>query len=306
MIYLLYGPDEYRLIQKLSEAINQYAKKYGSSLVLERIDLLSDKDDLFWEVFYQNSLFVSKKVFILENVFLNSTAKKCFLKKIKKLAGSGHIIFFIERKEIKKNDPFFVALKANGKIQEFLFLSGKKLEAWAKEQFILAGSVISEKALSILLTQVKNDMWLLCNEIKKLSAFKKEIIEKDVYILSKPNIEMEIFKTIEAILSSNKKEALKALQNYFNSQESLFYLSSMLASQARNLLLVKASQNQGNISFNNLDMHPFVFKKSVQAVRNVPIEKLKVLMQKIFLADLEIKTGLKSPEQSVKFLVASI
>jgi hypothetical protein len=29
-------------------------------------------------------------------------------------------------------------------------------------------------------------------------------------------------------------------------------------------------------------------------------------MQKIFLADLEIKTGLKSPEQSIKFLAISI
>lgn len=299
MIFLFYGPDEYRLIQKLGEITSQYATKYGSSLIFEKIDLADNKESFFWESFCQNSLFVSKKVFILENSFSNPAAKKSFLKKIEELADSSHIIFFIEKKEVKANDPFFVSLKENGKVQEFSFLSGRKLEAWAREQFILEGSVISDKALAILLGQTKNNTWLLSNEIKKLSAFKKEITEKDIALLAKPNIEIEIFKTIDAILSVNKKEALIALQRYFDSQGSLFYLLSMLAFQARNLLLVKIAQNQEGAVPGSLNMHPFVFKKAAQIARTVPLERLKTLMQKIFLADLEMKTGLLRPEQSI-------
>ncbi|MEK7103937.1 MAG: hypothetical protein AAB842_00870 [Patescibacteria group bacterium] len=306
MIFLFYGQDEYRLIQKLGEITSQYAAKYGSSLVLERIDLTDNKESFFWESFCQNSLFVSKKVFILENAFLNPVVKKSFFKKIKKLADSSHIVFFIEKKEVKANDPLFMALKENGKVQEFSFLSGKKLEAWAREQFVLEGSVISDRALIVLLGQTKNNTWLLANEIKKLSAFKKEIIEKDVGILAGPNIEIEIFKTIDAILSANKKEALIALQKYFDSQGSLFYLLSMLAFQARNLLLVKIAQHQEGAVPGSLNMHPFVFKKAAQIVKAVPLERLKALMQKLFLADLEMKTGLLSPEQSIKFLAVSI
>lgn len=306
MIFLFYGSDEYRLIQKLSEITGQYVEKYGSSLALERIDLMSGEENFFWESFCQNSLFISKKVFILENAFSNPMVKKSFLKKVKELADSSHIIFFVEKKEIKTDDPFFVSLKENGRVQEFSFLAGRKLEAWAKEQFVLMGSGISDKALSILLSQTKSNMWLLSNEIKKLSAFKKDVTEKDVFMLAKPNIEIEIFKTIDAILSANKKQALLALQRYFDSQESLFYLLSMLAFQARNLLLVKSAQGQENNGPVILNMHPFVFKKAIQITGAVPLERLKALMQKIFLADLEMKTGLLSPEQSIKFLAVSI
>ena len=304
MMYLLHGQDEYRLTKKLNETINEYSAKYGSSLILERIDFTEKKEEFFWECFFQNSLFVSQKVFILENVFSDLMAKKSFLKKIKELAASQHIIFFIEKKEIKATDPLLVALKENGKIHLFAVLVGAKLAVWAREQFLNYGSTISSQALEILLGQTKNNMWLLSNEIKKLSAFKKEITEKDIYILAKPNIEIEIFKTIDGILSGNKKQALKALQRYFDSQESLFYLLSMMAFQARNLLLVKIAQTQNDWQGANLGMHPFVFKKSFQVVKAVPIERLKALMQRIFLADLEMKTGLKSPEQSLLEIIS--
>lgn len=306
MIFLLYGSDDYRLSQKLNEIISQYSQKYGSSLALERIDLIDGNEENFFRSFYQNSLFISKKVFILENIFSNPIVKKSFLKKIKEISTSNHIVIFIEKKEIKVSDPFFIALKETAKVQEIPCLLGKKLETWAKEQVALNGSVISEKALVILLDQVGDNMWLLSNEIKKLSAFKTEITEKDVDILAKPGIEVEIFKTIDAILSNNKKQALLALQKYFDSQGNLFYLLSMLAFQARNLLLVKVVQGQASITPGSLGIHPFVFKKSAQVVRAVPLERLQALIKKIFLADLEIKTGLLSPEQSIKFLATSI
>jgi len=306
MIFLLYGPDEYRLNEKLKEIISHYVEKYGSFLVVEKIDLACEQENLFWNNFRQTSLFSQRKVLVVENVFSNVILKKNFLKKAKELSKAEHIIFFVERKEIKAKDPLFLALKENGKVQEFAFLTGKKLEDWAKEQVALAGSTISNEALGILLNQTKNNTWLLFNELQKLVAFQKEITKKDIDILAKPNIEIEIFKIIDAILTANKKEALKALQRYFDSQESLFYLLSMLAFQARNLLLVKLTQTQNNIQPQALSMHPFVFKKASLVVRNVPLVKLQDLMKKIFLADLEIKTGLLSPEQSIKSLAVSI
>jgi len=306
MIFLLYGPDEYRLNEKLKEIISHYVEKYGSFLVVEKIDLACEQENLFWNNFRQTSLFSQRKVLVVENVFSNVILKKNFLKKAKELSKAEHIIFFVERKEIKAKDPLFLALKENGKVQEFAFLTGKKLEDWAKEQVALAGSTISNEALGILLNQTKNNTWLLFNELQKLVAFQKEITKKDIDILAKPNIEIEIFKIIDAILTANKKEALKALQRYFDSQESLFYLLSMLAFQARNLLLVKLTQTQNNIQPQALSMHPFVFKKASLVVRNVPLVKLQDLIKKIFLADLKIKTGLLSPEQSIKSLAVSI
>jgi len=313
MIYLLYGPDNYRLTQKLSELISKYTAK-DPSFLLERFDFLQNGESFFEEKFFQNSLFSSKKLFILENVFSNQAEKKHLLKIVNDLANSCHIVFFVEKREIKNSDPLFLAIKQKGKTQEFAFLSGQKLFLFAKEMFSGFGSRISDQALKIFLEQTKNDMWLLSNEAIKLAAFKKDISENDLHILAMPNIQAEIFKTIDDILSGNKKQALKALHRYFCSKENLFYLLSMMAFQARNLLSVKILQEQSlpgqfeqnSLKSEKLGLHPFVFKKSWQTVQKIPLEKLQNLLKKIFLADLEIKTGLLSPEQSLNFLVFSI
>lgn len=306
MLFLLYGQDEYRLNQKLHEIIDKYSAKYGSSLCFENIDLIENDEKVFWNYLNQSSLFVSKKLLVVENAFSNLNFKKSFLKKIKDISLSEHILIFIEKKEIKPADSFFKDLKENGKIQEFPFLSGKKLEVWAKGQFALAGSAISEKALLILLDQTKNNTRLLSNEIKKLAAFKKEIIEEDVALLVKPNPEVEIFKTIDGLVSRNKKQALIALQRFIDSGESLFKLLSMIAYQMRNLLMVKIAQNNTEFSSKELGIHPYVFRKSADMVRNISVEQLKMSLQNVFMADLKIKTGQESPEKVVRSLVLSI
>lgn len=303
MIFFLYGQDECRLTQKLNEITAKYLTEPEKDIVFERIDIGENGERVFWNSFNQNSLFALKRVFILENISSDIAVKKNFVKKMKDLAVSDHTIFFVEKKEIKPSDTFLLRVKENGKAMEFSALSGKNLETWTNEQFALLGSSISKKALLLLLSRTKNNTWFLLNEIKKLSAFKKEVCEEDVDVLTKINVEAEIFQTIDSLLSINKKKALFAMQRYFDSKESLFYLVSMLAFQARNLLLVKISQER-KMAFSG--MHPFVFKKASETVRNVPLDKLRELMKKIFLADLEMKTGHKSPEQSIKFLATSI
>jgi len=306
MLYLLYGKDEYRLNQKLLSIKQEYAKKYGSSLCFESIDLIESDEKLFWSYLNQSSLFVSKKLLVIENAFSNLTFKKSFLKKIKELSHSEHILIFIEKKEIKLTDSFFLALKESGKAQGFSILTGKKLENWVKNAFVQFGSNITEEALRNLLEYTGNNLWLLSNEIQKLSAFKKEITKKEVALLVKGSPEVEIFKTIDALVSRNKKEALIAIQRFVDSGESLFYLSSMLAFQMRNLLMVKIAQSSGNFLPKELGMHPFVLKKLTGIARNISVEQLKLSLQNIFTADLKRKTGQESPEGIIKSLILSI
>ncbi len=306
MIYLLYGPDDYRLSQKLHEITNEYFAKYGSSLSFEKIDLQEKDENFFWNYLNQSSLFISRKLLVVENAFLNTGFKRSFPKKAKEISYLEHILIFIEKKEIKPTDSFFVFLKENGKAQEFPILTGEKLRVFANKLFVQFGSNITEKALKDLLSQTGNNLWLLSNEIQKLSCFKKEITEKEIFLLVKPNIEVEIFKTIDALVLRNKKEALRVLQKFIGSGESLFYLLSMMAYQMRNLLMVKIAQNNKEFSLKELGMHPYVFKKSTDTVKNISIEQLKLSLQNIFVADLKIKTGLMSPEKIIESLVLSI
>ncbi len=303
MLYLLYGPDEYRLNQKLRDIETEYSEKYGSGLSLEKIDVQTADERSFWDIFSQSSLFVSKKLLVVENAFSNPNFKKIIFKKVKDLSASNHILIFTEKKEVAQTDPLFLALRENGKAQEFGVLTGAKLKAWAKNHFKKNSSFIEEAALQKLLDYVGNDMWRLANEIKKLAAFKKTISSKDVELLVQPKIEVEIFKTIDVFASKNKRLAFEALQNHLDLGESPLYLLSMLSYQMRNLLIIKANPVA---QAKSLGMHPFVFRKSAQLARNFSFEQLKKACQDIFMADLKIKTGQDKPEQALKSLIIAI
>ena len=297
MIYLLYGSDDYRLSQKLNEIVSQS---------IERIDLFESDEKIFWNYLNQGILFASKKNLVIENAFSNLVFKKSFSKKAQELSLSEHVLIFVEKKEIKPTDSFFKILKENGKTQEFLLLSGKKLEDWVKNLFSQFGSHITDKALQNLLECTLGDMWTLSNEIQKLVTFKNDITEKEVALLVKPNIEIEIFKTVDGLVAKNKKQALTALQKYLDSGENLFKLLSMIAYQMRTLLMIKIAQSSGNFLAKDLGIHPYVFKKLTDVTRNISLEQLKIATQSIFLADLKRKTGQESPEQTVRSLILSI
>lgn len=298
MIYLLYGTDEYRLRQKLNEIVG--------FLCFEKIDLSQVDEKVFWGYLNQSSLFAVKKLVVIENAFSSLEFKKSFSKKTKELSLSGHILIFIETKEIKPTDRFFATLKENGKVQQFFPLAGKNLEEWVKKLFAQFGSHITDKALKNLLECTGSDMWALSNEVKKLATFRKEITEEDVNLLVDPSIESEIFQTIDSLVSSNKKQAFIALQRFIDSGENLFHLLSMIAYQMRTLLIVKIAQSSDNFLAKDLGIHPYVFKKLTNMARNISLEQLKIAMQSIFLADLKRKTGQESPEQTVRSLVLSI
>ncbi len=303
MLYLLYGQDEYRLNQKLREIIDEYSAKHGSSLDLAKVNLQEESEKVFWDLLKQNSLFMSKKLLVIENAFSNQNFKKTIQKKIKDLSISSHILVFVEKKEIKPTDSLFLAFRQNGKTQEFIILTGAKLKAWLKKHFEQNNSFIEEAAAQKLLDYVGGDMWRLANEAQKLAAFKKTIGSKDIELLVQPKIEAEIFKTIDSFASKNKQLAFEALQKHLDLGESPIYLLSMLSYQMRNLLLVKANPV---FRANDLGMHPFVFRKSAQLARSYSFEQLKKACQDIFMADLKIKTGQDKPEQALKSLIIAI
>ena len=148
----------------------------------------------------------------------------------------------------------------------------------------------------------------MVNEIKKLSTFKsdKEIKVSDVELLIKPKIESDIFKTIGAIASRDKKRALGLLKAHLEKGDSPLYLFSMINFQFRNLLIIKDIIMRNFSPLNSTDLHPFVVRKSLFLVRKFKLSELKKIYQKIFEVDLAIKTGKIDPEAALELLIAEI
>ena len=333
MIIFLYGQDSYRSKQKLDEIINHYKASLKGWLNLIYID--ADQADFqdFYNNFKVSAMFSEKKLIILKNLFLGKKFQESFLEELKKLEDLKDVIVVYESDLVDQRLKVFKDLVKNCKSQEFKLLDNKGLKIWAQKEFTNLNRKINADALDLLLTYVGNDLWRASNEIKKLSDFSSfvptqsrnkggstvafgeggknhQIITiKDVELLVTPKIEIDIFKTIDALAAKNKKQVFVFLQKHLDNGDNPLYLLSMVAYQFRNLLVVKDLAQKGLMYASIVQksgLHPFVVKKNYFQCHQFSFEELKSIYQKIFQIDLDIKTGKVEPETALDLLVSQI
>ncbi|MDD2697104.1 MAG: DNA polymerase III subunit delta [Candidatus Pacebacteria bacterium] len=312
MLYFLYGQDTYRSRQKLNEVIGQYKTIHKSGLNLQYFEGEDLTFDKFSDAIQQISMFDEKKLIVVANTFANQDFKEKFLKNSKSFIKSKDIILFYEEKEVSEKDKLFKFLKKEAKSQEFQPLAREKLKNWIKKELMKFGAKgIDEEGLNKLIDYVGNDLWQISNEIKKLVNFKenKKINGEDVELLVKPKIEADIFRTIDAIASKNKKQAIFLIRKHLDKGDSPLYLFSMINFQFRNLLVIKdliERQRPYYAILKITKLHPFVVKKSYEQAVKFTLPELKKIYQKIFQADLSIKTGRMEPETALDLFLTEL
>ncbi len=312
MIFFLYGEDAYRSREKMKEIISEIKKKSKDKIALGFFD--GEKDD-FQKVkneLHSNSIFKEKKVLVLNNSFSNAGFRKEAFEFFKEKNIEDAVVFY-EKEKVDKRSSLFNLLKKKAKAQEFKLLTGKKLEEWVQKEFIKRKADISNVAIDLLIRFVGNDLWRLSSEIEKLSLYnadsKSEIKEEDVKNLVKPELETDIFETIDAIASQNKKKALGLLHSHLEQGDSPIYLFSMIRFQIKNLLVVKDLAEKGmpySLVVSDSGLHPFVAKKSYNLSQRFSLKSLKKIYWDIFELEIKIKTGKIDPSMALDLLIVEI
>lgn len=312
MIYFLYGEDSYRAKKKLEEIIGGYKKVHKSGLNLIYIDAKNTSFQDFVNNFRTTSMFAEKKLVVLNNVFSGKGGSKKFQEDFLSALGGPalggeNIVVVFEDGLADQRTKLFKALQKNAKCQEFKFLQPAMLKKWIAAEFAKNNSKIDPYAENVLLGFVGGDLWQMDNEVKKLSSYKagNTVTRADVELLVRPNIESDIFKTIDALALKNKKQALSLLHQHLENGDNALYLLSMIAYQFRNLLIVKELQEKRK-PLASCGLHPFVVKKSSYLCNQFSFDQLKKIYQKIFETDADIKTGKMDPELALDMLVSSI
>jgi len=308
MILFLYGKDDFRSLQKLKQIIEHYKNTQQTGFNLKYFDFPKANFESFRDEFKTKSIFQEKKLFVLKNAFSDSGFKQKFLKSQNDFLKSENIILFYEKEGLKKNGSFFNFLKENSKFQEFAPLKAQKLEKWIKQQLIKYQTEIKPDALKLLIERVGNNLWQISNELKKLVNYSNggAIKKQDIENLVSQKIELNIFKTIDAIAEKNKQKALFLIHQHLEKGESPLYLLSMIGFQFRNLLMVKAYREGFSKGETFSGMHPFVFRKSLWLSQKFSLQQLKKIYKKIFQIDLDIKTGKIGPTLALDLLIAEI
>jgi len=307
MIYFIYGEDSYRAKKKLGEIIEGYKKVHKSGLNLIYIDAINNDFNDLLNNFRTTSMFAEKKLVILKNVFSNSKFQEEFLDEIKKISELKDIAVFFEDAPVDQRTKFFKALQKYAKCQEFKPLQPAMLKKWMATEAAKYNSKIDFEAENMLINFAGNNLWQMANEINKLANYKKEgiIVRADVELLVRPNVENDIFKTIDALASKNKQQALSLLHKHIENGDNCLYLLSMVAYQFRNLLIVKELIDKKK-SLAGCGLHPFVAQKSSYLCSQFSMHELKKIYQRIFEVDSDIKTGKIEPELALDLLVAEL
>lgn len=311
MIIFLYGQDTYQSHQKLKEIIERLKETSKNRLNLRYFDAKKIDFQDFKDEIQAVSIFKEKKLTILISPFSNPGLEEKILDFLKKKKDSEDTILFYEE-EVNEKKPLFKFLKKQAKFQEFKPLGGQKLRDWIRKEFKKYQIGVEPKVSEALIESIGNNLWQLSNEIKKLATYKakeKKITLEDVNLLVKSKIETDIFSTIDAISSKDKKRALNLLHYHLEKGDSPIYLFSMIKFQISNLLIVKDLAEK-QIPFPYLisqsNLHPFVAKKSYRLSQKFSLEQLKKIYRKIFKLELKIKTGKIDPALALDILVTEI
>lgn len=320
MIIFLYGSDTYRLKKKLQEILKDYQNNSLEGVNFQYFDFSKEKEsqenshlsfDDFKKEISSVSLFSEKKAIILRNIFDSVEFKKKFLKEGEKFLKSKEIILICQEGDLNEKDELYEFLKKSAEVQEFKQLKGIKLRKWLKREFEKHKASIEPEALEELIAYTLGDLWRLSNEMQKLINYKnrQEITLEDIKLHVHPQIETDIFKTIDAIAQKNKKQALRLIHQHLEKGDSPLYIFAMMNFQFRNLLLVRdlieRRKSFGEI-FQELPLHPLVIKKSYFQAKNFPFQTLKKIYQKLFQLDFQIKVGKIKPETALELFVAQL
>lgn len=299
MIILLYGEDTYREKKKVNEIMEEHRQKHKSGLNLRYLEGKSTSFDDLRNEMLGISMFKEKKLIVVMDPLSNNKLKEDLIEKGEVFASSDNVLLLVEQSKLLKKDKLVAFAEKHGKVQEFELLSGVKLKNWIEKEIEEKGGNIDEANLDKLIEYVGSDLWRLENEITKLVNYSKNISSKSIDLLVRPDYEVNIFDTVDAIAVKNKKKAINLIRNHIDKGESAIYILAMIASQIRNILSVKSGGGQTG-------MHPFVFRKSSSQARNFTLEELKSIYRRITELDADIKVGRIDQEAALDILIAEI
>lgn len=322
MIIFLHGADTFRSHRLLQEMKNKFIKdtdKDANSLGV--VDGAATSLKEIGEKINTGSLFVKKRLVVIENIFKNKKTK-IFIELVdylKKFSDSeDNIIIFIDEELGSKEKP----LKADAKklfaflgkqkfVQEFQALSNLQLLGFIKKECEAYGKEMSASAGTLLINYTNGEMWQLASELKKLSFYSqnKIISEADVKEMCVGAVNEDIFALTDALSAKNRTQALRLLEEQYAAGLSDEYLIAMLIRQFKILLQIRTTIDN-NLSPSEtatiLKLHPYVIKKGLSQARNFSTDLLKNYLNQLIRLDFSNKNGLSDIKTELMLLISSL
>ena len=206
------------------------------------------------------------------------------------------LVDVIDDKERSKS-PLFKELPAEAEVKSFLPLKGERLKQWIMERVNREGGKISPPAVELLAGLIGSNLWIMQNEIRKLTLFTSGhcIEETDISRVVSYAQETSVFAMVDAVIEFKAGPAEKLLEQLLENGAAPVHLLFMLSRQFRMIARVKGLKKQGKsekeIQTKLGLFNEFAFRKTLEQANRYPIERIKGVYHRLLATDLAIKTG---------------
>ena len=231
---------------------------------------------------------------------------------IKTMPSTTTLVLFEADIDSRASNPLLKALSpAADRVFQLNEIKGKELVSWIKEYMIKNGGKISTGAVNLLADYIGGDLWLLTGELNKLMTYcgGREINDKDVREISSFAREDNIFALVDSVLDGRVKEAQTMLHRMLRYGVAPQQILAMIERQLSIILQVKELSNempQQEIK-QKLGLHPkYPLDKTIKQARNFSIQRLRNAFHCLLDTDVAIKTGKYEDDLSLDLMVIEL
>lgn len=325
MIIFIHGKDTYRSQKRVDQLKKVFVEKYNKSglniVVLTGSEITLDE---FRSKCFAGGLLEKKRLIVIKNLISQNNDQNLLkgvldLLKKNKLPEDNILIFWEgSLEEAKKPTKGSKSIKTEitkellkNKAEEFAPLPTPKLKKWLQAEIKHAGAKIEKQALEELILRIGDDLWKMNNEMEKLVNYcdGRPITEEDVHYFVQSKFDENIFHLTDALGNRQNQLALKLIHDQLSSGTEPLALLSKFIWQFRNLLQINeliGLQNSPDQIAKDLQLHPFVVKKSIPQAKKFSQEKLKKIYAQIQNIDFKLKNTNASPELLFDLLVMEV
>jgi DNA polymerase-3 subunit delta len=304
MVYLFIGEEKFLM----EEALNDLRKR------------LKDADyhvffgeDITWRdilPYIEGGVLFEKQMLVIRHCQnLKEPSDKDRISYLLKKPINTYIVFMANADEEKHKKNYLQKLISQEGVVEFNKLKSDGVRRWINEKIKEFNVTIEPDALYFLYISFGENLALLYKELEKVMAFigdKKYITLDDLKMVSSPR-EVAFYTFLDALYKRDIFLALGGFDTLWNEGMYPIVILDIIIKQFRQLIRVYALLRKGlseDEIKDRLDLHPFVVKKTIQALNNFTAAELLEFYFNLRQLDQEIKSTTKNPRILIeKFLI---
>ena len=204
------------------------------------------------------------------------------------------LIFSVVSPKLDERKSLVKKIKEKSKVYALDNVNKKDLPRVIKQMFDKRGMSIANDALTEFINRCGDDMYLINNEIDKLSCYKSDLDIKDIMLMTPKKLEDNVFEMIDAIFNKKEDKVFKIYYDLKVNNSEPVTLISLIASQVRFMYQVMVLKDKGysesNIA-NELSCHPYRVKVALEKVYSLNKIDLTLLLEELSDLDIKIKSG---------------